>query len=170
MQHPDQKRYRKTATVLGRQLAVGETEKIDTLEGPATVSGPDWRLKANNEIGEEWPVTADYFAGPNGYEETGEVVDGLKVYRKKPTAEVWAYQVDTDDHPPLPAEGGMVHLDAEFAPPRGYWVAWQLDGTHVRAIEPDVFAATYEPADEQPDRESPSAQTATRISHQDFWL
>lgn len=145
MRHPNQKRYRKTATVLARQLAGGENLTVETLEGPATVAGPDWLLTANNEIGEQWPVTADYFAGPNGYQPTGEVVNGLEVYRKKPTAEVYAYQVDTDDHPPLAKDGGMVHLDAEFVPPRGYWVAWQLDGTHVRAIEPAVFAATYEP-------------------------
>lgn len=144
MQHPSQKRYYKTATVLARQLAEGETVKIDTLEGPATASGPDWLLKANNEIGEEWPVTADYFDSVNGYDATGEVIDGLLVYRKKPTADVWAYQVDTDDHPPLDgAENGMKHLDEAFVPPRGYWVAWQLDGTHVRAIEEKVFAATY---------------------------
>lgn len=163
--HPQPRRYRKTATVLARQIAVGETEKFDTLEGPVTASGPDWRLKANNEIGEEWPVTDDYFTSDNGYEETGEVVDGLKVYRKKATADVLAYQVDTDDHPPISSDEGMVHLDAEFAPPRGYWVAWQLDGTHKRAIAEDVFATTYELSD----RESPAGLEATRISQQNFW-
>jgi hypothetical protein len=145
MQRP--KRYHKTATVLAYQIPPGVTEKIDTLEGPATASHPDWKLTANNDRAESWPVTDDYFAGPYGYEPTGEAVDGVKVYRKKPGADVLAYQVEDDDHLPLPAEDGMVHLDAEFVPPRGYWVAWQLDGLHVRAIEPDVFAATYEPSD-----------------------
>lgn len=136
------RRYRKIATVLARQLAEGEVEQFDTLEGPVTVSGPDWRLTANNARREQWPAENEYFSGPYGYEPTGEVVDGQAVYRKKPGADVLAYEVDTDDHPPL--HGAMPHLGQAYRPARGYWVATLLDGSHQKAIDPQVFRETYQ--------------------------
>jgi hypothetical protein len=164
VEHPEPKRYRKTATVLAYQIPAGSSETFETLEGVVTAHYPDWRLKANNSRGEEWPRDDAYFTGPNGYDETGEVVDGQKVYRKKAGAEIWAYQVDTDDHPPVEQ---MDRLEKPFAPARDWWVAWRDHADECWTIEPDVFAETYELA--EADRDSPSGQAATRISQQNFW-
>ena len=139
---PEIKRYRKTATVLAEQIPLGETRQIQTLEGPATGTGPDWMVRAPTGRGESWIISDDFFTGPHGYEQTGESVDGLKVYRKKPTADVLAYQVDTDDHEPVAMHG----MNEPFHPPRGYRIVTQLDGTSKRAVEPAGFNSDFQPA------------------------
>jgi hypothetical protein len=138
---PEDREYRKTATVLARQLPVGQTETIETLEGTATVTGPDWYVTANTAKRESWRVRDAHFTGPNGYDETGDQIDGLKVYRKKSTANVLAYQVEDDEHEPMQMAG----LTVPFKPGKGYWIVRQLDGSHRRAIDPDVFEKDYEP-------------------------
>lgn len=134
------KRYRKTARVAIEQIPAGETRVIDTWEGPATATHPQYQVWALTENADSWPVTEEFFLSENGYDETGEVVDGKKVYRKKASADVLAYQVDTDDHEPIEVGG----LDEPYKPGRGYWVVTQLDGTHKRAVAPEVFASDYE--------------------------
>jgi hypothetical protein len=141
---PEIKRYRKVTTVVAEQIPVGETRQIDTLEGPATGTGPDWAVRANNERGESWIVPDDFFTSPHGYDETGETVDGLPVYRKKPTADVLSYLVDTDDHEPVAMHG----MEARFRPPRGYRIVTQLDGSNRRAVEPMVFDDDYRPIED----------------------
>jgi hypothetical protein len=140
---PEKREYRKTGTVLARQLAVGETMTISTLEGPSTVTGPDWVLTANTPQGEIYSNRDDVFTGPNGYDPTDEVVDGVRVYRKKPTANVLAYQLDNDDHEPIQMRG----MDEPFKPPKGYWMVTPLAGGRERAVAPDVFERDFEPAD-----------------------
>jgi hypothetical protein len=137
------RRYRKTATVLAEQIPPGETRLVQTLEGPATGSGPDWVLRANTERGERWIVPDDFFTGPDGYDRTGEIVDGLPVCRKKPTADVLAYVVQTDDHEPVPLYGA----EQLFRPPKGYRIVTGLRGTDRRAVEPSGFDRDFEPAD-----------------------
>jgi hypothetical protein len=134
------KRYRKTARVAIEQIPEGEVRTIDTWEGPATATYPQYQVWALTENGDSWPVSEEFFSGENGYDETGEVVDGKKVYRKKASADVLAYQVDTDDHEPITVES----LDQPYTPGRGYWVVTQLDGSHIRAVAPEVFASDYE--------------------------
>jgi hypothetical protein len=138
------KRYRKTTTIVAQQIPVGETRQVHTLEGTATGAGPDWAVRANTERGESWIVADDFFTSPHGYDQTGEKVDGLPVYRKKPTADVLSYEVDTDDHEPVEMYG----MDTEFRPPKGYRIVTQLDGSHRRAVEPTGFDTDYQPTED----------------------
>lgn len=134
------RRYRKTARVAIEQIPPGEKRVIQTWEGPATAEHPQYQVWALTENGDTWPVSEEFYSGENGYDETGEWHEGKKVYRKKASADVLAYQVDTDDHRPV-ATGG---LDEAHKPPRGYWVVTQLDGSHERTVAPEVFASDYE--------------------------
>jgi hypothetical protein len=135
------RRYRKTATILAEQIPRGETRQIQTIEGPATGTGTDWVVRANTARGESWIIPDDFFTGPHGYDETDEIVAGLKVYRRKPNVEVLSYVVDTDDHNPAQMHG----MNEPFRPPKGYRIVTQLDGTAMRAVDPSVFEKTYEP-------------------------
>lgn len=51
-----------------------------------------------------------------GYDETDEIVAGRKVYRRKPTADVLSYVVDTDDQEAVEMHG----MNEPFRPPKGY--------------------------------------------------
>ena len=133
------KRYRKIATIVAEQIPLGETRRVHTMEGPATGTGPDWAVRANTARGECWIIADDFFTSPHGYDRTGECVDGLPVYRKKATADVLSYLVETDDHEPVEMHG----MDAPFRPPKGYRIITQLDGTGRRAVEPTGFENDY---------------------------
>jgi hypothetical protein len=71
-------------------------------------------------------------------------VDGLPVYRKKPTADVLSYLVDTDDHEPVEMYG----MEERFRPPKGYRIVTQLDGSNRRAVEPTGFDKDYRPIED----------------------
>lgn len=135
-------RYRKTAKILAEQIPPGEVRIIGTWEGPATAAHPAYQVWAATANAETWPISEEFFDGPFGYELTGEICGNKLVYQKKPGADVLAYQVDTDDHEPVE----MANLDEPFQPPRGYWIVTQLDGSHRRAVAPDVFASDFEPS------------------------
>jgi hypothetical protein len=137
---PETRRYRKTATILAEQMPRGETRQIQTLEGPATGTGPDWAVRANTERGESWIIPDDLFTSAHGYDQTGEMVEGLTVFRKKPTADVLSYVIDTDDHEPVEMYG----MHEPFHPPHGYRIVTQLDGSNKRAVEPIGFATDFE--------------------------
>jgi hypothetical protein len=136
-------RYRKTATITAEQIPPGEVRNIDTLEGPATAAHPSYQVWANTKRGESWPIAEEFFLSEDtGFDETGEVIGGRKVYRKKPTVWVYAYQVDTDDHDPVV----MRNMNEPFSPPRGYWVIVKPDGRTIQGcVEAEVFANDFEP-------------------------
>ena len=137
------RRYRKRASILAEQIPPGETRQIETLEGPAIATGPDWVVEANTGRRESWIVSDDFFTSLYGYEETGEITEGRKVYRKKQAAEVLSYVVETDDHEAV----AMYGMAGAFRPPRGYRIVTQLDGSERRAVEPAGFDEDFEPAD-----------------------
>ena len=135
------KRYRKVATIVAEQLPEGETRQIQTWEGPATVTGPDYQVWANDDDRETWAIPKDFFDGVEGYEPTGETgFNGHPVYRKKETADVYAYRVDTDDHEPV----YMPSLNGPFRPTRDYYVVCGLNGENRRAVEASKFSGFVE--------------------------
>lgn len=141
MSKENPQRYRKTGTVLAEQIPPGEVRQIDTLEGPATGEHPNYQVWANRPGGETWPIVQEFFDGEQGFEPTGEVVDGKKVYRKKDTADVLAYQVtDPDSEEPVHMRG----LNEPYPPKLGEWILVPINGTKRRVVAEDTFAKDWE--------------------------